>query len=305
MRRTVGAVALAAAVGLGISLVPPSASQAATEDTMFIYGLGTIAEGVPCNTCTIDIEFSAVVAGAHAGVYGGTGLSCSFNGGGSELLTGGSGGGILSGCGMEGNVYYDRVGSVMTLSGTICIDSYCGSIATTMLSWVPTSFLPTTSFILSGVVMLDDGLGPAPTLPPTPEVTVPPLPTAPPSSSCNVVDTAGICVDVAPGPVQQTVALASPQPSGSLHVVGRVDLYSVPLPTGGTATFPCVVLGVDATDTGGCGVPGATRVGTVATLVDTYASGGTPAVTVGICEATITATVVGFGVQNVPGSTLC
>ena len=143
------------------------------------------------------------------------------------------------------------------------------------------------------------------TPPPTPEVTLPPVPTLPPASSCNLVDTAGVCVNVAKGAVVSTLGLAGPEPSGSLHVVGRIDTYSLPLPTGGSATFPCVVLGVDTTSTGGCGALGATRVGTAMTLVDTYASGATPIVAVRICAATFTATVDGFGVQSVPGNTIC
>jgi hypothetical protein len=132
------------------------------------------------------------------------------------------------------------------------------------------------------------------------------VPTLPPSSTCNVVNAAGVCVGITTGSVAQTVGVADPlASSGSVHVVGAVDTYRISLPTGGSATFPCVVLTADETGNTGCTAFGATYVSRVATLVDDYAVGATPLATVKVCAAALTATVAGFGVQDVPGYTLC
>jgi hypothetical protein len=323
MVRTVGAVALVAVMGLGVALVP--AAPAAGVGAYSVIGTGWTFPGLPCpsNGCYVRLDFTLAGGGTEAA---GT-ANCTFDGStGADTLLAGTGNGTIEcsgGVPANGYCHFDRSGPVMTVGCDATVNGYESPVAA-VLVFMPLSANPTTSFAVVGEAVA--GFVSNPTLPPTPEVTpppthevtipplptvppvptIPPVPTLPPSSSCNLVDTAGVCVDVAQGAVLKTVAVAGPQPSGSLHVVGRVDMYSVPLPIGGSATFPCVVLGVDATDTGGCtAVPGATKVSTVATLVDTYASGSTPAVTVKVCAATITATVDGFGVQGVPGNTIC
>lgn len=301
MLRTIGAVVLAATASLGLMLLPPTAARGGVDQTYLVTGTGSITPGLPCYGCSIDFSFTVFGAtGVHTGCF----FSGSSNG--LEDDAGGNGGGSISGCDISGSVFYVRAAtSIVQLHGDVTIDGQPGSITSSALVFVPTSKNPTTSFALTGVVTV--GAAPVPTVPPTPTVTPPSvLPSSPPSSSCNRVDTAGVCVNVVPGSVVRTVSLAPPQSSGSAHVVGSIDMYSVPLPIGGSATFPCVVLSVDATSTGGCAVvPGATKVSTVATLVDTYASGATPVVTVNVCAATITATVQGFGVRDVPGDTIC
>jgi hypothetical protein len=296
MWRTIGAIVVVATAGLALSLVSPPVAQGAIGDTFFIQGSALYSSG------GVHFYFNAVVAGPDAGVY----TYCSLITDGYRDDSSGQGGGDLSGCGLSGYVSYTYSGVLLTFSGDICVNSTCGPIWSSAFARVPTS---AGGFSWNGTMSV--GSSPVPTVPPTPEATIspmptiPPVPTLPPSSSCNIVDTAGVCVNVAKGTVVRTLGLAGPQPSGSLHVVGRIDMYSLPLPIGGSATFPCVVLGLDATSTGGCDALGATRVSTVATLVDTYASGASPVITVGVCAATITATVEGFGLQSVPGNTIC
>jgi hypothetical protein len=118
-----------------------------------------------------------------------------------------------------------------------------------------------------------------------------------------------ICYEVTPGAVVQELAVRD----GSVpfqHASGRIDIYSFPLPSGGTATLPCVVLGANATAVNPCAQAMGTYVSTIATLVDSDVdepspSTGNVVVSVRVCHALLTATVAGIGVENVPGYTVC
>jgi hypothetical protein len=131
------------------------------------------------------------------------------------------------------------------------------------------------------------------------------------TTSCG---TAGpVCVQVVPGAVVQQVDVygETTGTAAAHHVTGRVDIYRFPLPGGGTTTVPCVLLAADATTVDPCQVAGGTYVSTLATLLnDQEVDQPSPAQgpllrSVKICAATLTATVAGIGVQNVPAYAVC
>lgn len=132
-------------------------------------------------------------------------------------------------------------------------------------------------------------------------------------SGCNLVNTAGVCVNIANDSVIQraTVYNVETGTSGTHTVVGSVQQWRFPLPTGGSVVLPCVVLTANGLGNGGCSVAGGAYVGTVATLVDedvpqpSAGFGTTPLLSVGICEARVTATAAGFGVEEVPLVSVC
>lgn len=144
MRKLVTSVALAAPM----VLAAPMAAHA--TDVAVVAGLGTITPGLPCTGCTIDFNFNAVDAGTlGTGLYTG----CNFNGtSGAETELGGAGAGTLSGCGISGNVTYSRTAVVVTVAGTVTLNSNSAAIGANALIFIPTSALPTTSFIVVGAV---------------------------------------------------------------------------------------------------------------------------------------------------------
>lgn len=129
------------------------------------------------------------------------------------------------------------------------------------------------------------------------------------ATPCNLVDVAGVCVDLQPGAVVQEVdVLPGAVPGDPFErVAARVDLYRFNLPGGASATVPCLVAAVGA-EVDACAAAGGTFVSTLATLVDTRVTPpgvGDPLVTVRLCDARLSATVAGIGVENVPALTLC
>jgi hypothetical protein len=93
-------------------------------------------------------------------------------------------------------------------------------------------------------------------------------------------------------------------PGSSVHVYGYVDLYRFTLPTT-TVTLPCVV----APGVNPCASAGGTYVSRVATLVDTYVNVPSvalvPLTSVGVCNASLTLTVDGIGINAAPAITVC
>lgn len=143
------------------------------------------------------------------------------------------------------------------------------------------------------------------------DVTVPGIDPLPPGD-CNLVNTAGVCANVEThGEVERAYVYGVQQGTAATHtVVGRVDRYRFPLPTGGSTLLPCVVLTVNNTGNDDCAVAGGTYDSTVATLVsrsvDQPSVGlGAPLASVGICESAVTITVAGFGVEDFPAYSLC
>lgn len=129
---------------------------------------------------------------------------------------------------------------------------------------------------------------------------------------CEEVDTAGVCVSLVTGPVleQETVYGVTTTPVATHTVGGWVDAYRFPLPTGGSAVVPCVVLAVNATDGNPCETAGGTFVSRAATLVTQSVDQPAPVqgaalATVRVCDATLTATVNGFGIEDVPVYSVC
>lgn len=100
-------------------------------------------------------------------------------------------------------------------------------------------------------------------------------------------------------------------PAGATHrVAGWVDVYGFPIPVvGGTAHVPCVVLVADS-DANPCGEAGGTFESRLLTLVDRTeqertVANGPYVTTIRVCEAWLTATVLGVGVSGVPIRTVC
>jgi hypothetical protein len=93
-------------------------------------------------------------------------------------------------------------------------------------------------------------------------------------------------------------------PGSSVHVYGYVDLYRFNLPTT-TVTVPCVV----ASGVNPCATAGGTYISRVATLVDTYVNVSTvtlqPLTSIGVCNASLTLTVDGIGINAAPAVTIC
>jgi hypothetical protein len=129
-----------------------------------------------------------------------------------------------------------------------------------------------------------------------------------PPGDCTDVAGNDVCVAVEAGTVFQNVAVTT-VPTATHHVVGTVDIYRFDLPTGGNVTVPCVVLTVNATTANPCATAGGTFVSRDSTLVDRTESqpgpstSGTPLAS--ICNAQVTVTVRGIGVNDFPAFTLC
>jgi hypothetical protein len=307
--------------GLLASLALIPAAQA-DSNAVTISGSGTIDPGLPCPAstgCAMYMAFTLALAGQDAL---GT-ASCSFSGSdntpGGGTVQHGEGNGTIAcagGVNVSGTISFDRTLSVVQVAGTITLNGDPGTVQVT-LAWVPGGPPPVTTFSMhgGGTMTTYSEPPPPPTLPPTPSLgpapTLPPVPTVPPGS-CNVVNTGGACVDLATGNVIQTVSVQGAQTgtSGSHRVVGAVDMYRFPLPSGGFANVPCVVLTADAAGNSGCTLAGGTFVSRFATLVDQSvaqpsAGPGAPVTTVRVCEALLTVTVAGFGVEDVPSYALC
>lgn len=133
-----------------------------------------------------------------------------------------------------------------------------------------------------------------------------------PTSSCNRVDTSGVCVHLATGTLveERTVYDVTTTPVATHTVGGWLDAYRFPLPTGGSAVVPCVVLSANTRDANPCETAGGTFVSRAATLVTRSVTQPAPIqgaalATVRVCNATLTATVGGFGLENVPVYSTC
>jgi hypothetical protein len=145
-RKAAVAVAMVTSFGMGV----PSA-HAAASDVAVVAGSGSISPGLPCSPCVIDFDFNAVDVGSATGAY----LGCTFHADSpAESEVGGSGVGTLAGCGIGGTVGYSRVGVVVTVQGEVTVGSITLCIQASALVFVPTSVLPTVSFVVTGTVIL-------------------------------------------------------------------------------------------------------------------------------------------------------
>lgn len=134
----------------------------------------------------------------------------------------------------------------------------------------------------------------------------------PPGYYCEPIDTGGGCVDVNPGTalVDETMYELVAPVSATHTVAGWVDAYRFSGPTGGSTTVACVVLAMNATTADACAVAGGTRLGRVANLVaqpvdERTVQQGAMLGRVRVCQATTTVTVLGLGVEEFPGYSLC
>jgi hypothetical protein len=118
--------------------------------------------------------------------------------------------------------------------------------------------------------------------------------------------TAGVVACLAPsGEITRVTAYAPSTTVGTaLPVYGYVDLYRFTLPTT-TVTLPCTVVG----GLNPCATAGGTYVSRFATLIDTSVvvpSGQLdPIATLGVCNATLTLTVDGIGIDAAPAVSVC
>lgn len=136
----------------------------------------------------------------------------------------------------------------------------------------------------------------------------PPPVTAPQPGDCNIVNTGAVCAGITTGDLVDRVSVVSVELGSSEadRVVGSIDRYRYPLPTGGSVVLPCVTLAVIDVDGGTCTVAGGTYDSTVAVLVDqSVPTIGEPLVSVGICEAEFTVKVAGFGLEQFPAYSVC
>ena len=93
----------------------------------------------------------------------------------------------------------------------------------------------------------------------------------------------------------------------SVSVVGSVDLYQFTLPGGAKANVPCVVLAGAANPCADLGGTFFARMVTLApvSVPDVDPILADPLATVGLCEATLKATVNDIGVEALPAVTVC
>lgn len=133
-----------------------------------------------------------------------------------------------------------------------------------------------------------------------------------PTPSCDPGATVPVCVDVDPGAVYQTVSAydVGTTPAASATVVGRVQRYRVPLPTGGSVVVDCLVLTANSQSVNPCAQAGGVYLDTTLTLVNESrtVSGpvvGAPLPLVKVCHADYTVTVAGRGVEDIPGFAIC
>lgn len=133
-----------------------------------------------------------------------------------------------------------------------------------------------------------------------------------PPLSCDETSDNGVCVDVDTGAVvvSQTVYQVAPLVTATHTVDGWVDAYRFPLPTGGSAVLPCVVLKVNSTTANPCAIAGGTFVERFATLVSQPVNQpgvgqGLPLTTVSVCAAEYTVKVGAFGLEDFPAYALC
>lgn len=131
------------------------------------------------------------------------------------------------------------------------------------------------------------------------------------NTSCGTLGPVCVRIDHGAPAFEYDVYRQEAVPSGAAHrVAGWVSIYAFPIPVvGGTAHVPCVVLVADS-DVNPCEEAGGTFESRLLTLVDRTeqersVANGSYLTTIRVCEAWLTATVLGVGVSDVPISTVC
>jgi hypothetical protein len=143
MSRAIRTIAAAVALAAPVALSAPA--RAASRETVWVGGTGTIAPGLPCTDCVEHWQFTTVVAGTEANKL----WACTWDGTSSGNVAAQQGTGTLSCAGATGTLSYTRTGPVLLMSGVLDVagTTLCYDIA---LQWVPTSSNPTTSAVFGG-----------------------------------------------------------------------------------------------------------------------------------------------------------
>lgn len=133
-----------------------------------------------------------------------------------------------------------------------------------------------------------------------------------PSGDCPLVLGVPVCTELTTGGVRQPVVVSNVVTgvAATYHVVGKVDVYRFALPTGGNVTLPCVVLTSNTTTIDPCKAAGGSYASTTALLYDDTveqpsASLSGTLFSANVCDATVTITAGGFGVEDFPLLTIC
>jgi hypothetical protein len=125
--------------------------------------------------------------------------------------------------------------------------------------------------------------------------------------ACPSAAGVSICLALTPGTEITRVNVYGPDVAESVSVVGSVDLYQFTLPNDTVVNLPCVVLDRVANP---CAALGGTFFATVVTLVPVQVPFVDPLIdepvtSIGLCSATLTATVNNIGVQSLGAVTIC
>jgi len=127
--------------------------------------------------------------------------------------------------------------------------------------------------------------------------------------TCSPVSEVVVCL--APGSFFQRfqAIVATPLPSGlNVYVAGWIDQYQFTV-AGVTTTLPCVGLAVDGVGANPCALAGGTFVTRVATLldqtVDVPAIQAVPVFAIDVCNAELTVTAAGNGINSAPAYAPC
>lgn len=135
-----------------------------------------------------------------------------------------------------------------------------------------------------------------------------PLDTSETGSAAPCPSIAGVvtCLSLTAGEEITRVHVYGPDVDVPVTVLATVDLYQFTLPGGGIVNLPCVVVN----DVNPCAALGGTFFANMAKLGPATVSLLDPVIdehitSVGLCEATLTATVNDIGIQSLGAATLC
>lgn len=321
MRRAV-TVALAVLSSVLLGPAPPAAAAptaAAFTGTVHIscFGCGmTTGTAALAVTGAVGGAFVSGPATAYFDAYQPVGASCVVSGTAAGVVTGA----------VEGWFAWSRVGplAVFTVNGattasgvatfwvTNPVGNPCGQAVTAQVTGVlvgDSAGAPPVPECSDGA---DNDLDLRADYPADPGCTDPSDTTENSDAPCSTFGP--VCLQVTPGAPWFThdAYLPTAVPSGPAHrVAGWVDVYAFPIPVvGGTAHVPCVVLVADSSTADACALAGGTFESRLLALVDRTEQerdleNGAYVTTVRVCDARLTATVLGIGVSNVPVNTLC
>ncbi|HEX7167934.1 MAG TPA: hypothetical protein VF230_13235 [Acidimicrobiales bacterium] len=127
------------------------------------------------------------------------------------------------------------------------------------------------------------------------------------SESCATSVVEGVVACLSTGTEVTRLSIQNVVPGSEYDVAAYVDLYRFTV-AGNVVTLPCVRLVADGVDVNPCALLGGTYVSTSYALVQTFDDpipADDPIATVGVCNAELTATVLGIGVTSAQAYTVC